>query len=166
MPASSLPIRYGRSGGGDPPPCLHAKTFYGQASRSISTGQLNALLHLHTRPINVVVSRITSYNVCYTKLLRSMDRQGVFTTINKSAEKLLKIKMGKVLGRSFREVIGSDQLPMVKEILRELIDSEKDSIRKQITMHRITSYNVCYTKLLHGDLPAAAGAPDNSPHYG
>ena len=29
--------------------------FYGQASRPISTGQLNALLHLHTRPINVVV---------------------------------------------------------------------------------------------------------------
>ena len=29
--------------------------FYGQASRPISTGKLNALLHLHTRPINVVV---------------------------------------------------------------------------------------------------------------
>ena len=29
--------------------------FYGQASRPISTGQLNALLHLHTQPINVVV---------------------------------------------------------------------------------------------------------------
>ena len=30
--------------------------FYGQASRPISTGQLNTLLCLHTRPINVVVS--------------------------------------------------------------------------------------------------------------
>ena len=29
---------------------------YGQASRPISTGQLNALLHLHFRPINLVVS--------------------------------------------------------------------------------------------------------------
>jgi hypothetical protein len=29
--------------------------FYGQASRPISTGKLNALLRLHTRPINVVV---------------------------------------------------------------------------------------------------------------
>ena len=27
----------------------------GQADRPISTGQLNALLHLHLRPINVVV---------------------------------------------------------------------------------------------------------------
>jgi hypothetical protein len=26
-----------------------------QAKRAISTGKLNALLHLHTRPINVVV---------------------------------------------------------------------------------------------------------------
>ena len=29
---------------------------YGQASRPISTGKLNASLHLHTRPINLVVS--------------------------------------------------------------------------------------------------------------
>ena len=39
-------------------PCLlcviHSK-FYGQAERAISNGQLNALLHLHICPINVVV---------------------------------------------------------------------------------------------------------------
>ena len=29
--------------------------FYGQAERAISNGQLNALLHLHIRPIDVVV---------------------------------------------------------------------------------------------------------------
>ena len=29
--------------------------FYGQAERAISNGQLNVLLRLHTRPINVVV---------------------------------------------------------------------------------------------------------------
>ena len=29
--------------------------FYGQAERAISNGQLHALLHFHTRPINVVV---------------------------------------------------------------------------------------------------------------
>ena len=39
-------------GWGFPPP---HNNFYGQASRPISTGKLNALLHLHTRPINVVV---------------------------------------------------------------------------------------------------------------
>ena len=30
-------------------------TFYGQAERAISNGQLNVLLRLHIRPINVVV---------------------------------------------------------------------------------------------------------------
>jgi hypothetical protein len=34
--------------------------FYGQASRPISTGKLNASLHLHTRPINLVVSEGSS----------------------------------------------------------------------------------------------------------
>jgi hypothetical protein len=36
------------------------KEFYGQASRPISTGKLNALLHLHIRPINLVVSEGSS----------------------------------------------------------------------------------------------------------
>jgi two-component system, NtrC family, nitrogen regulation sensor histidine kinase NtrY len=35
----------------------------------------------------------------------SVDRQGRLTTINKSAEKLLKIQTSKVLGRHFREVL-------------------------------------------------------------
>jgi hypothetical protein len=34
--------------------CIYNK-FYGQAERAISNGQLNALLRLHIRPINVVV---------------------------------------------------------------------------------------------------------------
>ncbi len=34
--------------------CIYSK-FYGQAERAISNGQLNVLLRLHIRPINVVV---------------------------------------------------------------------------------------------------------------
>ena len=34
--------------------CIESE-FYGQAERAISNGQLNAFLHLHIRPINVVV---------------------------------------------------------------------------------------------------------------
>ena len=34
--------------------CVYSK-FYGQAERAISNGKLNILLHLHIRPINVVV---------------------------------------------------------------------------------------------------------------
>ena len=32
-----------------------ALRLHGQATRAISTGQLHALLHFHTQPINVVV---------------------------------------------------------------------------------------------------------------
>ena len=36
------------------PVCIYSK-FYGQAERAISNGQLNVLLRLHIRPIDVVV---------------------------------------------------------------------------------------------------------------
>lgn len=87
----------------------------------------NAELEQRRRYMEIVLKNVTAGVI-------SMDKQGVITTINKSAEKLLKIKTGKILGRSFREVVGTEQLPMIKEILRELIDSGKDSIRKQITV--------------------------------
>jgi two-component system nitrogen regulation sensor histidine kinase NtrY len=87
----------------------------------------NAELEQRRRYMEIVLKNVTAGVI-------SMDKQGIISTINKSAEKLLKIKTGKVLGRSFREVVGSEQLPMIKDILRELIDSGKDSIRKQITV--------------------------------
>jgi len=64
----------------------------------------------------------------------SVDNQGNLTTINKSAEMLLKIRASKVLGKNFREVVGEDYLPMIKDILRSLLDSGKDSIRKQVSL--------------------------------
>jgi two-component system nitrogen regulation sensor histidine kinase NtrY len=64
----------------------------------------------------------------------SIDNQGNLTTINKSAEKLLRLKTEKIIGRSFRDVVGPDYLPLVKEILKDLIGSGRDSIRKQVTL--------------------------------
>jgi len=87
----------------------------------------NSELEQRRRYMEIVLKNVTAGVI-------SMDKQGVITTINKSAEKLLKIKTGKVLGKGFREVVGSEQLPMVKDLLRELIDSGKDSIRKQISV--------------------------------
>jgi two-component system nitrogen regulation sensor histidine kinase NtrY len=87
----------------------------------------NTELEQRRRYMEIVLKNVTAGVI-------SMDKQGIITTINKSAEKLLKIKTGKVLGRSFREVVGAEQLPMIKDILRELIDSGKASIRKQITV--------------------------------
>ncbi len=64
----------------------------------------------------------------------SVDKQGNLTTINKSAERLLKIKTAKVLGKNFREAVGTGNLPIIKEFLKDLVESGKDSIRKQITV--------------------------------
>jgi len=87
----------------------------------------NMELDQRRRYMEIVLKNVTAGVI-------SVDKQGVITTINKSAEKLLKIKTGKILGRSFREVVGNEQLPMVKEFLRDLMDSGKDSIRKQLTL--------------------------------
>ncbi len=64
----------------------------------------------------------------------SVDRQGNLTTINKSAEKLLRIKTGKIMGKNIREVITQAHLPLIKELRTLLADSGKDSIRKQVTV--------------------------------
>lgn len=64
----------------------------------------------------------------------SVDRQGNLTTINKSAEKLLRIKTGKIMGKNIREVITHAHLPLIKELRSLLADSGKDSIRKQVTV--------------------------------
>jgi len=87
----------------------------------------NAELEQRRRYMEIVLKNVTAGVI-------SMDKQGIITTINKSAERLLRIKTGRVLGRSFREVVGAEQLPTIKDILRELIESGKDSIRKQITV--------------------------------
>ena len=65
--------------------------------------------------------RITSYNVCYTKLLRSPDSKW--------------LAYAKAAANNFRQIT--------------LWSLEDNSIHKVTdTFARITSYNVCYTKLL------------------
>lgn len=65
----------------------------------------------------------------------SIDSQGIITTINKFAEKLLQLKTGQILGRNFREVLAPDHLPVVRDVLRELVSSGKDAIRRQVTLN-------------------------------
>ena len=64
----------------------------------------------------------------------SVDQQGNLTTVNKSAEKMLKIKPGRIFGKNFRELVSDDHLHMIKEILLELRESGRDSIRRQVTL--------------------------------
>ncbi len=97
----------------------------GEVNRNLQASNLE--LDQRRRYMEIVLRNVTAGVI-------SVDQQGRLTTINKSAEKLLKIKTGRVLGRNYREVVGAEHLPMIKEFLRDLMDSGKDSIRKQVTL--------------------------------
>jgi two-component system nitrogen regulation sensor histidine kinase NtrY len=87
----------------------------------------NQELDQRRRYMEIVLKNVTAGVI-------SVDRQGNLTTINKSAEKLLKIMTGKVIGRPFRQVLKPEHLAIINDLLRELAKSGKDSIRKQVTI--------------------------------
>jgi two-component system nitrogen regulation sensor histidine kinase NtrY len=87
----------------------------------------NLELEQRRRYMEIVLANVTAGVI-------SIDSRGHITTINKSAEKLLGLKTPKIIGRNFRDIVTPDYLPMIKGILKELIGSGKDSIRKQITL--------------------------------
>ena len=64
----------------------------------------------------------------------SVDNQGVLTTVNKSAERLLGVKTQKVTGRNFREVLQPVHLDIVKGMLHDLVVSQQETINKQVTI--------------------------------
>ena len=96
-----------------------------RANRELQASNLE--LEQRRRYMEIVLANVTAGVI-------SIDSRGHITTINKSAEKLLGLKTSKVIGRNFRDIVSSDYLPMIKGILKELISSGKDSIRKQITL--------------------------------
>ncbi|RII25940.1 MAG: PAS domain-containing sensor histidine kinase [Geobacter sp.] len=64
----------------------------------------------------------------------SVDKAGILTTVNKSAERLLHITTGDVIGMNFREVLRTTHLDIVKGMLRDLVLGKQDTIRKQVTI--------------------------------
>ena len=96
-----------------------------RANRELQASNLE--LEQRRRYMEIVLANVTAGVI-------SIDSRGHVTTINKSAEKLLNLKTSKIIGRNFRDIVSTDYLPMIKGILKELIGSGKDSIRKQITL--------------------------------
>lgn len=64
----------------------------------------------------------------------SVDKEGVLTTVNKSAERLLHIQTADVLGKHFREVLRPTHLDIVKGMLRDIVLGKQVSINKQVTI--------------------------------
>lgn len=96
-----------------------------QANLDLQTS--NQELEQRRRYMETVLANVTAGVI-------SINSQGVITTINKFAEKLLRLTPSQVVGRNFREVLGPDHLPMVRDLLRDLIGSGKDTIRRQISI--------------------------------
>ena len=97
--------------------------------------------------------RITSYNVCYTKLLRPSVHKIWQYTIAYMAPDGQMIRQGEELLRFDTEEL----ITGIREKSNALNEKEKELQKQQILareqlaelrLHRITSYNVCYTKLL------------------
>ncbi len=96
-----------------------------ETNRELQTSNLE--LEQRRRYMEIVLKNVTAGVI-------SLDKQGNLTTINKSAELLLKIRPGKIVGKNFRQVVSAEHLPMIRDFLKELISSGKDSIHKQITV--------------------------------
>ncbi|MFZ4439132.1 MAG: ATP-binding protein [Syntrophales bacterium] len=62
----------------------------------------------------------------------SIDRNGVITTINRAAEKMLGILTQKVLKRHYEDVLIPDHLILAGEVLREMRERGEGFIEKQI----------------------------------
>ncbi|MDO3379201.1 sensor histidine kinase [Geoalkalibacter halelectricus] len=95
------------------------------ANRELQVSNLE--LDQRRRYMEIVLRNITGGVI-------AIDKSGNLTTVNKAAEKLLNIRNKKILGKNFREVLDPEYIPLVREILRELLESGKDSISKQITI--------------------------------
>jgi len=64
----------------------------------------------------------------------SVDKDGLLTTVNKSAEKLLQVHMDRVAGKNFREVLRPAHLDIVKGLLRDMVAAKQDAITRQVTI--------------------------------
>ena len=64
----------------------------------------------------------------------SIDRNGVITTINRAAERMLGIQTHKVLNRRFVEVLIPEHLALAEEVLREMRQTGEGFVEKQIDL--------------------------------
>ena len=87
----------------------------------------NLELEQRRRYMEIVLRNVTAGVI-------SVDRRGILTTVNKSAEKLLNIDADKVLGKHYGEIVRTEQLDIMKGLLRDMVISKKDSISRQVSI--------------------------------
>ncbi|MEI8356499.1 MAG: ATP-binding protein, partial [Deltaproteobacteria bacterium] len=87
----------------------------------------NLELEQRRRYMEIVLRNVTAGVI-------SVDKEGILTTVNKSAERLLNISTENVIGKHFREILRTAQLDIIKGLLRDMVLSKKDTIYKQVTL--------------------------------
>lgn len=97
-----------------------------QANLELQTS--NQELEQRRRYMETVLANVTAGVI-------SLNSQGDITTINKFAEKLLRLDPAWIVGKNFREVLDPDHLPVVRDLLRDLIGSGKNTIRRQVNIN-------------------------------
>lgn len=87
----------------------------------------NQELEQRRRYMEIVLANVTAGVI-------SVDKTGILTTVNKSAERLLSIDTAQVIGRNFRDVLKPAQLDIIKGLLRDMVLAKQDTISRQITV--------------------------------
>ena len=64
----------------------------------------------------------------------SVDREGIITTINRAAERMLDIKTQNILNKRYEEVLDPEHFALAAELFQELHGSEAGSIEKQLEL--------------------------------
>lgn len=64
----------------------------------------------------------------------SVDREGIITTINRAAEKMLDVKTQSILNKRYEEVLDPEHFALAAELFQELRESEEGSIEKQLEL--------------------------------
>ncbi|HWP35660.1 MAG TPA: ATP-binding protein [Thermodesulfobacteriota bacterium] len=64
----------------------------------------------------------------------ALDREGVVTTFNRAAERLLRLDAAQVVGRPYREAFRAEQTAVVRSLIQELGRAGTDSLERQVRL--------------------------------
>jgi two-component system nitrogen regulation sensor histidine kinase NtrY len=62
----------------------------------------------------------------------AVDRDGVVTTVNRAAERMLHFQTERIFGKSYENVLTAEQLDLARELLQEMAGSPEGSVQKQM----------------------------------
>lgn len=62
----------------------------------------------------------------------SFDKDGLVTTVNKSAERMLELPAAEIIGKNYRKILRPEYRRLVRELIKEINTSRSESIQKEM----------------------------------